>query len=104
MVIGGRSASIGSREMNAMELKETCICTEKHAQHICFLRGKGMVQKVEKLTGNPTVTCSICLVNANLPENVCSPTTLGGGFKYSDMRDSKKVICESLAHANAEKT
>jgi len=83
--------------------KETCVCTEKHEQHICFLHSKGLVQEVEKLTDNPTVTCSICLVNANSPENVCSPTTLGGGFKYSDMRGSKKIICDSLADPNGEK-
>ena len=51
---------------------------------------------VTELTDNPTVTCSICLVNANAPDNVCSPATLGGGFKYSDMQYSKKIICESV--------
>ncbi len=86
-----------------MESKEKCICTEKHDQHICVLHSKGMVQEVEKLTDNPTVTCSICLVNANSPDNVCSPTTLGGGFKYSDMQGSKKVICDSLAEPDPEK-
>jgi hypothetical protein len=85
-----------------MEPKETekeveiCRCVDKHEQHICFLHSKGEVQEVEKLTDNPTVTCSICLVNANSPDNVCSPTTLGGGFKYSDMRNSKKIICDSV--------
>ena len=62
-----------------------------------------MVQEVETLTDNPTVTCSICQVNANLPDNVCSPTTLGGGFKYSDMRDSKKVLCDSVVDPNQDK-
>jgi len=77
--------------------KETCSCVGNHEQHICFLHSKGLVLEVEKLTDNPTVTCSICLVNANSPEHVCSPATLGGGFKYSDMRGSKKIICDSLA-------
>ena len=86
-----------------MESKETCTCTGNHERHICFLHSKGYVQEVEKLTDAPTVTCSICLVNANSPDNVCSPATLGGGFKYSDMRDSKKIICDSLADPNPEK-
>ncbi|GFO55302.1 hypothetical protein GMSM_23090 [Geomonas sp. Red276] len=78
------------------EKKATCVCAGRHEQHICYLHSKGMVEEVEKLTDNPTVTCAICLVNANSPDNVCSPTTLGGGFKYSDMRDSKKIICDSV--------
>ena len=86
-----------------MESKETCSATEKHRQHICFLHSKGLVQEVVKLTDNPTVTCAICQVNANSPENVCSPTTLGGGFKYSDMQGSKKVICDSVAGPGVEK-
>jgi hypothetical protein len=92
-----------SHEETEMEPKETCNCADKHEQHICYLHSKGLVQEVEKLTDNPTVTCSICLVNANSPDNVCSPATLSGGFKYSDMRDSKKIICDSLAEANPEK-
>lgn len=79
-----------------MELKETCICEGKHEQHICFLHSKGFVQEVERLTDNPTVTCSICQVNANSPDNVCSPATLGSGFRYSDMQGSKKIICDSI--------
>ena len=79
-----------------MESKETCACTGEHEKHICFLHSKGLVEEVEKLTDSPTVTCSICLVNANSPDNVCSPATLGGGFKYSDMQHSKKIICESV--------
>jgi len=79
-----------------MESKETCVCTGEHEKHICFLHSKGLVEEVEKLTDSPTVTCSICLVNANSPHNVCSPATLGGGFKYSDMQHSKKIICESV--------
>lgn len=88
-----------------MEDKKSEVCTsiEKHDQHICFLHSKGLVQVVEKLTDNPTVTCSICLVNANSPDNVCSPTTLGGGFKYTDMRDSKKVICDSVVEEAGKK-
>jgi len=79
-----------------MEPKEACVCVGDHEQHICYLHSKGLVKEVEKITDNPTVTCSICLVNANSPDYVCSPTTLGGGFKYSDMQDSKKIICDSL--------
>ncbi|MBJ6751660.1 hypothetical protein [Geomonas anaerohicana] len=82
-----------------MESDHKCICAGDHEHHICFLHSKGLVNEVEKLTDNPTVTCAICLVNANSPDNVCSPTTLGGGFRYSDMQDSKKIICESVTEA-----
>lgn len=78
------------------EEKRTCVCVGNHESHICYLHSRGMVDEVEKMTDNPTVTCAICLVNANSPDNVCSPTTLGGGFKYSDMRESKKIICDSV--------
>lgn len=86
-----------------MESKDTCVCTGDHEKHICYMHSKGMVKEVEQLTDNPTVTCSICLVNANSPDNVCSPTTLGGGFKYSDMHHSKKIICESVVEAVVKK-
>jgi hypothetical protein len=76
--------------------KKNCSCGKTHEEHICALHSKGLIAEAEHLTDNPTVTCAICLVNANLPNNVCSPTTLGGGFKYSDMKDSKKIICESV--------
>lgn len=89
--------------MTEMEPKETCTCPDKHEKHICSLHSKGLVQEVEKLTDNPTVTCSICQVNANSPDNVCSPTTLGSGFKYSDMKGSKKVICDSVSDSHQEK-
>ena len=79
-----------------MESKETCVCAGEHEKHICYLHSKGFIKEAEQLTDNPTVTCSICLVNANAPNNVCSPTTLGGGFKYSDMQHSKKIICDSV--------
>lgn len=86
-----------------MEHNDKCVCTGEHEKHICFLHSKGLIQEVENLTDNPTVTCSICLVNANSPDNVCSPTTLGGGFKYSDMKDSKKIICDSVVEPRPEK-
>ena len=78
-----------------MEVNKKCSCGKKHEEHICALHSKGLIEEVMHLTDNPTVTCSICLVNANSPDNVCSPATLGGGFKYSDMKDSKKVIREN---------
>ena len=86
-----------------MEPKRTRVCAGNHERHVCHLHSKGLIEEVEKLTDNPTVTCSICLVNANSPDNVCSPTTLGGGFKYSDMKDSKKIICDSVMEAPPEK-
>lgn len=79
-----------------MEANKTCSCGQTHEEHICALHSKGLIAEAEHLTDNPTVTCSICLVNANSPNNVCSPTTLGGGFKYSDMKGSKKIICERV--------
>jgi len=79
-----------------MEPEITCSCAENHEQHICALHSKGLTQLVEQLTDNPTVTCAICLVNANSPDNVCSPTTLGEGFRYSDMQGSKKMICDNV--------
>jgi len=82
-----------------MEPKQVCISPDRHEHHICFLHGKGRVEEAERLTDNPTVTCAICLVNANAPDNVCSPATLGGGFKYSDMQGSKKAICDSLSES-----
>lgn len=89
-----------------MDEKETCVCTGDHEKHICYLHSKGMVKEVERLTDHPTVTCAICLVNANSPDNVCSPTTmgaLGGGFKYSDMQHSKKILCDSVLDTGKEK-
>jgi hypothetical protein len=87
-----------------MDTNKTCNCGKRHEQHICALHSKGMVEEAEHLTDNPTVTCAICLVNANSPDYVCSPTTLGGGFKYSDMKNSKKTICENVdPHTDKEK-
>lgn len=77
-----------------MEANKVCSCGKKHEEHICALHSKGLIKEVEHLTDNPTVTCAICLVNANSSDNVCKPTTLGGGFKYSDMKDSKKMVRE----------
>jgi len=79
-----------------MEANKKCHCGKVHEEHICALHSKGLFEEVVHLTDNPTVTCSICLVNANSPDNVCSPATLGGGFKYSDMVNSKKLIRESV--------
>lgn len=75
---------------------KTCMSVERHEQHVCALHSKGMTKLVQQVTDNPTVTCAICLVNANSPDFVCSPTTLGEGYNYSDMAGSKKIICESV--------
>jgi len=58
------------------------------------MHNSGKYEEVEGLTDNPTVTCAICLVNANSADNVCAPTTIGGGFKYSDMYDRKQMVVE----------
>jgi hypothetical protein len=98
------SALLQSHEGHAMDTDKTCSCGKRHEQHICALHSKGMVEEAEHLTDHPTVTCAICLVNANLPDYVCSPTTLGGGFKYSDMKNSKRIICENVdPHTEREK-
>ena len=86
-----------------MKVNKQCSCGKKHETHICALHSKGQIEEVMHLTDNPTVTCSICLVNANSPDNVCLPTTLGGGFKYSDMVNSKKIICESVDQPDDKK-
>ena len=86
-----------------MESNEKCVCVGEHEKHICYLHSKGSIKEVEQMTDCPTVTCSICLVNANSPDNVCSPTTLGGGFRYSDMKHSKKIICESVVESVEKK-
>jgi hypothetical protein len=83
------------KEGYSMEANNKCSCGKTHEEHICALHSKGLIDEVLHLTDNPTVTCSICLVNANSPDNVCSPTTLGGGFKYSDMAHNKKLICSN---------
>ncbi|UFS71212.1 hypothetical protein LPW11_03235 [Geomonas sp. RF6] len=72
----------------------TCCDPARHDQHICALHNKGKYEEVESLTDNPTVTCSVCLVNANSADNVCSPATIGGGFKYSDMYQRKQMVVE----------
>ncbi|MBJ6727505.1 hypothetical protein [Geomesophilobacter sediminis] len=78
------------------ETDKTCTSPEKHEQHVCCLHSKGLTKTVEQVTDHPTVTCAICLVNANAPEYVCAPTTLGTGYHYSDMQGSKKIICGSV--------
>ncbi|HBA90154.1 MAG TPA: hypothetical protein DCZ75_19780 [Geobacter sp.] len=85
-----------------MDPKQQCACPGEHENHICYLHSKGRSKEVEKMTDKPTVTCSICLVNANLPDNVCSPTTLGGGFKYSDMKHNKKILCDTLSEGTED--
>lgn len=79
-----------------MDSDKCCTSMEKHNCHICALHSRGLTKAVLEMTDNPCVTCAICLVNANSPDYVCSPTTLGRVYNYSDMQDSKKVICESV--------
>jgi hypothetical protein len=35
------------------------------------LHGKGLIEEVEHLRDRPALTCSICLVHANSPGDVC---------------------------------
>lgn len=77
-----------------MEPNKTCSAKD-HERHICCLHNKGMFAEVERLTDNPTVTCAVCLINANSPENVCMPAALGGGFNYSEMDQHKTVVRET---------
>lgn len=53
-----------------------CRCEEKHAEHICVLRSKGLVCKVKSLTGKPNVICENCNTVADSEEHVCMPAAL----------------------------
>ncbi len=53
-----------------------CICREKHQDHICVLRGKGLTGRIELLTRSPNVACSTCGEEADSEEHVCSPVPL----------------------------
>ncbi len=53
-----------------------CSCGEKHQGHICVLKSNGKTVEVAHLTGNPTVVCFSCGVEANSAENVCEPMPL----------------------------
>lgn len=53
-----------------------CGCAEKHKEHICVLRGKGLVCRVKCLTDKPNVICETCNHQANCEENVCKPLPL----------------------------
>jgi hypothetical protein len=54
-----------------------CTCeAEKHQDHICMLKNKGLTHKIKQLTSNPNVTCLACGELANSEDNVCAPATL----------------------------
>ena len=59
-----------------MEPTKYCSCEEKHQDHLCLLKGKGMTEDIEQLTNNPTVSCFICGAEANSRDNVCCPEQL----------------------------
>jgi hypothetical protein len=56
-----------------MDEEIECCCEEKHAEHICVLRGKGLVCRVKSLTGKPNVICGNCNNEADSEDNVCRP-------------------------------
>ena len=53
-----------------------CSCAEKHHNHLCVLRSKGLTKEISHLTSNPNVTCVLCGEDANSEESVCSPVPL----------------------------
>jgi len=54
----------------------TCSCGEMHKGHICWLSQMGLLNEVVHLTNSPTIACAKCGAKANLPHNVCFPTSL----------------------------
>jgi hypothetical protein len=55
---------------------KVCSCEEKHQEHLCELKSKGMTRKIIQLTGNPNVACANCGEETNTEDNVCSPVSL----------------------------
>lgn len=59
-----------------MDEDKICSCLEKHYDHLCVLRDKGMTKKIRQLTGKPDVACFTCGEEADSEDNVCSPVPL----------------------------
>ena len=55
---------------------KVCSCEEKHQDHICVLRSKGLTHKIKQVTNIPNVACSNCYEEANSEDKVCMPVQL----------------------------
>jgi len=55
---------------------KNCNCEEKHRDHICSLKHKGLTHKIQILTRSPNVACSNCGEEADSEDSVCSPMPL----------------------------
>jgi len=49
---------------------------ENHNEHICALTAKGEIEKVHKLSLQPTVECGNCGAKAKDMKSVCDPVQL----------------------------
>lgn len=50
--------------------------SSQHNIHMCSLTAANDIEKIRKLSTNPTVECGNCGAKANSPENVCNPVEL----------------------------
>jgi hypothetical protein len=53
-----------------------CNCEEKHQEHLCVLKSKGLTHEINQLTNNPNVACANCSEEANSEDRVCIPVQL----------------------------
>ena len=72
-VVEGEIAMDDTREEHIAET--VCSCGEMHRGHICWLSHMGLLSEVYHLSCTPTVSCSKCGAKANLPHNVCFPSS-----------------------------
>ena len=55
---------------------KSCICSEKHARHICMLKIRGKAHEIKNVTSTPNVACVKCGEEANSEDDVCAPVPL----------------------------
>ena len=54
-----------------------CTNPEEHCElHMCQLKATALNDEINKLYENPTYVCTICGVNVNRKEYLCSPKPL----------------------------
>ncbi len=56
--------------------EEKCWCRERHEDHICVLKSRGLTRKVERLADAPGVACLECGETADCADHVCDPMPL----------------------------
>jgi len=72
-----RNKQIERSTMDELHEEEMiCSCGEMHKGHVCWLTNMGLLKEVHHITCDPTVMCKKCGAKANLPHNVCFPTTI----------------------------